>query len=123
MKRGLRNAVFQRCLAHTGSPSDWEVRRERHEPWRNESSLWPTGDGRTVVNTRTGEIRVTATGESVEDFNARRARENEARQAQLREEEERRVESAFRKEQARRADQQALAFENGFHFHAIQMAV
>lgn len=31
----------------------------------------PSGDGRTIVNTTTGEIRVTSTGESIEEYRSR----------------------------------------------------
>lgn len=50
-------------------------------PAIEQPAVWkPTGDGRTVVNTTTGEIRVTATGEEVTAFNDRIQRDEEAKQ-------------------------------------------
>jgi hypothetical protein len=76
----------------------------------------PTGDGKTVVNTRTGEIRVTSTGESVKDFNARVAIEK-AR------DKERRAAAALESAKAAEVERLGSSEENGRHYHEIQLSV
>ena len=101
----------------------------------------PSGDGRTIVNTKTGEIRVTATGETVQEYQ-KRIDEELAAQAAIAEKEYQQREAdrqaAARQQQAAEAEkieqtkkQQELAAtaaaqqsaENGNHYHAIQIAV
>jgi hypothetical protein len=108
----------------------------------------PSGDGRTIVNTKTGEIRVTATGETVQEYRKRIDEELAAQAATAEKEYQQREtdrQAAARQQQAaeaektrQRADaaeqarkQQELAAteaaqqsaENGCHYHAIQIAV
>jgi hypothetical protein len=94
----------------------------------------PTGDGKTVVNTRTGAIKVASTGEDIREFNARKAREQQAREANAIREGQRRLEIALQAQEARQAEQEArqaeqeasqkaMALENGVHYHAAQRAI
>lgn len=113
------NRVFLCCvLIACGCDGEWK----------------PTGDGKTVVHTRTGEIRVTSTAESVEKYNVRRKAEAAVRAAeseknQLRLEAERLTENQARarlRTQTKIAvakEHRATALNNGHHYHAVQILV
>jgi len=93
----------------------------RSDQWR------PVGDAKTIVNTRTGETRIAATGESVAAYNSRLARErqleneNKARKA-----EELRVadDQRRKKQEAQEASRISAKLQrNGAHYHALQMFI
>jgi len=99
------------------------------------SGEWkPSGDGKTIVHTRTGEIRMTATGETVEEYNGRRAEEQLAEktaqsiknaEAQAAQQRQSKIHAAITNEALAAANEARLKalHENGNHYHAIQVLV